>query len=269
MEQNNVQPEIIPESPGLSEITTPKPRPAIWGPGPTIGFGIVIFIADTVVQFLVAIVFAVASIVSNPNVDPLDFATSLASDGLLLSVATITSAIAGIGFIVLFIIVRRGASIFDYLGLRKIPKKSILIFLAICVGLICLSGVANIFFEQESDSGFTIDAYRTSVWPALFWIAAVIFAPAFEEAFFRGFLFVGLKQSWLGPIGTIILTALAWALLHIQYDIYGMSTILVLGIVLGIVRLKTNSLWGPLIIHAGWNLIAMVGAELYVNGIGT
>jgi uncharacterized protein len=268
MEQNEIQPGIPPEPPAQVEIVLPKPRSPFWTAGPTVGFGIVIFIANTIMQIMVAVGFAVAKIVSNPGLDLMDFTASLASNGLLLSIATIASAVVGICFIVLFVTLRKGAPVLDYLGLRKIPKKSILLFIAICIGLICLSGLINIFFEQQADSGFTIDAYRTSVWPAVFWIAAVIFAPAFEEALFRGFLFVGLKQSWLGPVGTIILTALAWALLHIQYDVYGMTTILVLGLVLGIVRLKTNSLWGPLIIHSAWNLIAMIGADLYVSGIG-
>jgi membrane protease YdiL (CAAX protease family) len=269
MEQYNIQPDERQTPSEPSEIVNPVTRPPIWGTGPTIGFGVVVFVASMIVQILVVIGFAVAQYISNPELDPLNFAESLASNGLLLAVATIASGIAGIGFIVLFIAVRKGTHILDYLGLRTIPKKSILVFLAICIGLIGLSALVNIVFNQEQDSGFTIDAYRTSVWPVLFWIAAVIFAPAFEEAFFRGFLFVGLKQSRLGTIGTIVLTALAWALLHIQYDAYGMTTILVLGIILGIVRVKTNSLWGPLIIHSSWNLVAMVGAYLYVNGIGT
>ncbi len=269
MEQYNIQPGMEPVPPLLSKAPIFKPRPSFWSAGPTIGFGIVIFLANTAVQVLVAIVFVIANFISNPDTDLFRFSKSLASDGLLLSIATIASAIVGIGFIVLFIAIRRGAPIKDYLGLRKIPKRNILIFLVICIGLICLSGLFNIFFEQEADSGFTIEAYRTSVWPVLFWAAAVIFAPAFEEALFRGFLFVGLKQSWLGSIGTITLTSIAWALLHIQYNLYGMTTILVLGIVLGTVRLKTNSLWGPLIIHSAWNLIAMIGAHLYINGIGT
>jgi len=59
------------------------------------------------------------------------------------------------------------------------------------------------------------------VWVPLFGIAAVVFAPLFEEGFFRGFLFVGFKQSRLGSFGTILITSAAWAALHIQYDLYG------------------------------------------------
>jgi membrane protease YdiL (CAAX protease family) len=95
----------------------------------------------------------------------------------------------------------------------------------------------------------------------------VIFAPLFEEIFFRGFVFVGLKQTRLGAVGTIALTSLTWALLHIQYDIYGMATILILGIAFGIIRFKTGSLWSTLFLHFIWNTLAMVSTILYINGI--
>jgi membrane protease YdiL (CAAX protease family) len=66
-----------------------------------------------------------------------------------------------------------------------------------------------------------LDAYRNTAWPPLFWIAVVIFAPAFEEFLFRGFSFIGLQKSRLGSAGATILTALVWAVLHIQYNWLG------------------------------------------------
>jgi membrane protease YdiL (CAAX protease family) len=36
--------------------------------------------------------------------------------------------------------------------------------------------------------------------------------------------------------------------------------------VLGIVRLKTGSLWSPLLMHSVWNLVGMVETALYVSG---
>ena len=110
-----------------------------------------------------------------------------------------------------------------------------------------------------------VDTYSTIGWPPLLWMAVIGFAPAFEETFFRGFLFVGLQNSRIGIVGTILFTSLVWALVHIQYDIYGMATVLVLGIVLGIVRLKTRSLWGSLLIHSMWNFVAILGTMLSIN----
>ena len=95
----------------------------------------------------------------------------------------------------------------------------------------------------------------------------VIFAPIFEEVFFRGFLFVGLRQSRVGVVGTIGLTALIWTLMHVQYSVYEMSTIFVLGIVLGIGRFKTDSLWSALLMHVFVNLIATLEVSLNVNAL--
>jgi len=116
------------------------------------------------------------------------------------------------------------------------------------------------FMGETGDSEFTTEVYDTSVWPVLFGIAVVVFAPAFEETFFRGFLFAGLRQSPIGTAGAVALTAAMWTLLHIQYEASGMSIIFFLGIVLGIVRYKTGSLWTVILIHALWNLFAVLGA---------
>lgn len=268
MEQYRNQPEIMPGVPELPDGVNAPARKPFWGAGATIGLALVIFFISSMAQVLVLLAFAVADVIANPEIDPLRLAEGLTSNGLLFAIATISSAIVGIGFIALFIAIRKGTSITDYLGLRAISRKHILVILLICFGLVGLSWLVNSLIEPGQDAEFTIEAYRTSVWPFLFWIAAVVFAPAFEESFFRGFLFVGLRWSRLGAAGTVALTSLTWALLHIQYSIYGMTTILILGIILGIVRLRTNSLWGPLIIHAGWNLVAMIGTAILVSGAG-
>ena len=175
------------------------------------------------------------------------------------------SAVAGLGITAIIIKVRKGLTIPEYLGLKRISVKQILVLLAISAGFIILADGLS-WILQESPSGFTVDAYRTSVWPALFWVAAVIFAPVFEETFFRGFLFVGLRQSRIGVPGTIGLTALVWALMHVQYGVYEIGTIFFLGIALGVARHKTGSLWSPLLMHAFFNLAAMVQTVLYING---
>jgi membrane protease YdiL (CAAX protease family) len=220
-------------------------------------------------QSLVAIAFAVFYVLDNAKtLDPQKFLTSLTTNGLLLSLATIVSALVGVTLIIVFTKLRKGYSISEYLGLTRFNNKTLFVLILVSVVLIAISSVIDRFLPSPQSTNFTIDAYKTSVSPALFAVAVVIFAPLFEEGFFRGFVFVGLKDSALGPAGTIALTSAVWAAMHLQYDWIGMSSILVLGFVLGFVRLKTNSLWCAMIIHALWNLTAFVGTALYVNGIG-
>jgi membrane protease YdiL (CAAX protease family) len=248
------------------EVEKSRQNGRVWGVWPTVGLGIAVFVAYLLAQAAVAFIFAVIKIVSNPDLSLSQLANDLSTNGLLIAVATLASTFVGLPLIVVFVKVRRGAPIAEYLGLRRITGKTIFILLAIVAGMVVLSGGLNMLGGGSDNAAFAIDTYRTSVWPALLWISFVIVAPAFEETFFRGFLFVGFRQSRLGAIGAIGLTALFWALLHIQYDIYGMATIFVMGIVLGIVRLKTGSLWSPLLMHSVWNLVGMVGTALYVSG---
>jgi membrane protease YdiL (CAAX protease family) len=85
----------------------------------------------------------------------------------------------------------------------------------------------------------------------------VIFAPLFEESFFRGFLFEGFRQSRLGVTGAILLTSIGWALLHsLQYNIYSIIWIFMLGIAMGVVRVRTGSIWSTFIMHALVNIVA-------------
>jgi membrane protease YdiL (CAAX protease family) len=239
----------------------------LWGPWATAGFGLVVGIIFLITQTLVVVAFAVAKFVSDATFSLSGFAEALASNGLLLALATIASSVVCSGLVIIIVKVRRSATIADYLGLRWITGKTVLVLLAIAVGFVVLSGWLSTLLGKPSDAEFMVDAYRTSVWPALFWVAVVILGPVFEETFFRGFLFVGFLQSRLGPAGTIFLTSFIWALLHIQYSAYGVVTIVIMGIILGLMRLKTDSLWSPLILHVLNNLVSTLETALYVNGI--
>lgn len=212
------------------------------------------------VQIAVAIVYGFVEGISDPDFDSSVFAENLDSDGLFLSIATIVAAVICIGLIILFVKLRKGITVSEYLALKPITRKHIFIVIGVFLGLLILAGIASFFMGETEDSEFTLEVYNTSVWPVLFGIAVVVFAPVFEETLFRGFLFAGLRQSFIGTAGAIVLTALMWTLLHLQYEVAGMSIIFVLGIILGIVRYKTGSLWTVILIHALWNLFAVIGA---------
>lgn len=248
------------------EAGTSGAEKAIWGPWQTVGFGAAIFSCTMAAQTAVAVAFFVLKMAANPARGLPDFA-SLATNGVVISLAILASTIIGVGITYVFIKLRRGAGFKDYLGLTRITGKTVLVLLGATAALIVISEGADTIFVKSDNTLFMIDAYGSSGSPLLLGVALVVFAPAFEEIFFRGFLFVGLAPSRIGPARTIILTAVMWSLLHVQYDIFGMATILVMGIFLGIVRLKTGSLWSTLLIHSFWNLVAVVETGLAVNGI--
>jgi uncharacterized protein len=234
----------------------------VWEFWPTIGFSVAIFALYFAATFFVTAGFILFQYSTDPSVDLTQIAQSLTSNGLLISLSVIVSGIVGIGFIVLFIRFRKGISFSDYLALKPLNKKTLFIILGVFAGLFVLSLLIDNIIKVPQDAEFSIQAYMTSVWPPLLWIATVVAAPFFEEIFFRGFLFVGINRSRLGAVGAIIITAVLWAALHTQYSSYGMITILILGLAFGAVRIISGTLWSTLILHSLWNLAAMIGTVL-------
>lgn len=244
----------------------PEVKRGVWKFWPTIGLSIAIFVIFALVQTAVSLFFVVVDFRSDPNLDILQYLQDLTTNGFMISIAVILSAIVGTFFIILFIRIRNGPSIIDYLGLKRVNKKALLILLGIVACLLVVSYLIGLFIGNHQDTQYEVNTYKTSRYPVLYWLAVIVFAPIFEECFFRGFLFVGLQQSRILSIGAILLTTIAWSVSHLQYSIYGMASIFILGIVLGITRVKTGSLWITIILHSFWNLIAVVSTAYYISG---
>ena len=97
-------------------------------------------------------------------------------------------------------------------------------------------------------------------------MGSIVAAPVFEETFFRGFLLPGFRHSAVGTPGAIVITSLSWTALHVQYDAYSLVTLFVLGIVLGLARVLTGSVYTTIGMHAVNNLIATLETALLSGG---
>ncbi len=86
-------------------------------------------------------------------------------------------------------------------------------------------------------------------------LVAVFVAPIFEEIFFRGFLLQGLRH-YFGDTWAVLISSLIFAIIH--FSVGSFLLLLVLGIILGVMRIKTNSIWPGIILHALNNLISAV-----------
>lgn len=260
----------------MTEIENLLPERKIWGPWATVGLGLVIFLVFFIAQTLATMAVTLPALLpllqsSAGQMDPFELMSAIeelltARMGFISSVSVCASAVFGVGFVVLFAGVRKGVSIAEYLGLRKITAKQVLIALGLTVVFMFLADFTGIFVDTAASNEYMLNIYNTSVWPALLWVSLIIFAPIFEETFFRGFLLEGFRQSRLGPIGAVGLTALAWASLHIQYGIYEIAVIFLMGVLFGIVRIKTGSLWSTIIMHAFTNMVSLVMVALQVEG---
>jgi uncharacterized protein len=260
----------------IAETENKPPEKRVWGAWATLGFGAVILVVFFVVQVLVILVAGAVGVFTQlqQTSTTADFQTITqrvsdifnANLGLLQSVATIVSGIIGTGLIILFIKARRRAGIAEYLGLKKLNYKTALLAIAVVIVFLALSSLMYYVLGKSTAEGIMNDIYNTSIWPPLFWIAVVIFAPLFEEAFFRGFVFEGFRRSPLGLTGAVLLTALGWAVMHsLQYNIYSIIWIFMLGIAMGIVRARTGSIWATFIMHAVVNLAATVEMALKLS----
>lgn len=87
-------------------------------------------------------------------------------------------------------------------------------------------------------------------------LAVCLFGPAAEELVFRGFLY-GLLKDRIGVPLTIALTAVGWALLHFDYSWWVIGIIVVDGLLLGLARWRTGSVYLPIAMHALYNLYAI------------
>jgi hypothetical protein len=160
-----------------AEIENPQIKRQLWGPWATSGLALVVIIVNLTIQVFVVVIFVIAKLISDSTLDLLQVVETLISDGLFISLAILTSAIVCLGLILVLIKIRRRATIAEYLGLRRITKKTILILLGITTGIVVLSDILTFVLGKPISPEWLINAYNTSIWPVLFWIAVVIFAP--------------------------------------------------------------------------------------------
>jgi uncharacterized protein len=249
--------EIPPELPRTEAVQAGRP----WGPWATLGWFIVIAGASLFAQMLAAGVVAAIAVLRGEKVDP----QTIASDGNVLALGICGSAVAAFGLSILFAWLRKGISLREYLALRLPSKREfwrwlivLLFFAAVCDALSALLGKPLV-------PDVMVEIYESADWALPFlWFALLIGAPFSEEFLFRGFLFAGLRQSRVGGVGAIVITAALWAAIHVQYDLYGIGIIFFFGLLLGLVRLKTASLWLCVILHGLLNLIATIQVVIYL-----
>jgi uncharacterized protein len=177
-------------------------------------------------------------------------------DGTLFSVATFVTAAVCCPLVLAIIKLKKNSQVRDYLALHVVPTRTALRwFGALAVALVA-SDLLTLALGRPIVPSSMSALYATAkpVW--LFWGALIVAAPLFEELFFRGFLFKGLESSFLGTAGTIVVTALIWAVIHLQYDAYGIGTVFVLGLLLGTARAYAGTLLLPLGMHSAANFVA-------------
>jgi membrane protease YdiL (CAAX protease family) len=239
-----------------------------WGLWATLGFSAIVFALFSALQILVATAFVSVAKAQHPELDLEVYAKSLPSNGFCIAIMAVVSGLICTPLTLLFARLRKNISVKNYIGFKEPLKREWVQWLLILAAFLFLSDGVSLLLHQPIVPPFMVDAYKTaSSLPALLF-AIVVVAPIFEEIFFRGFLFQGIRYSRLGPVGAIGITSLLWAVIHLQYDIYGITTVFALGLLFGIARLKTDSIHLLMVMHSLTSLVATMETALYIHSIG-
>lgn len=107
-------------------------------------------------------------------------------------------------------------------------------------------------FPKETPFDALLRRPATIVLIAVF---SITLGPLLEELFFRGFLYPVLARRF-GMARGIVATALGFGLMHVVQYGYSWASVLLIflvGVVLGVVRARKNSVGAGFIVHAAYN----------------
>ena len=185
------------------------------------------------------------------------------NDGTVVSISIMIGCVLLVAISALVIRVR-GGNLKQYLALRPFS-------LAVGMGMIGLllifmiGSQALTYVLDKSPLAFVDPLYQSvsSVWLLIF--AMVIVAPIYEELIFRGILWSAIAEQFTSPPDTeyrgaivaSLVTSLIFAVIHLQYGIYEISTIVVLALLFCYARIKSGSLILPILLHIINNGAAM------------
>ena len=233
-------------------------------PPPDPPWGVASTIAWTLTALLLGVVAATVSFGMWVGNAPRPSTTTY--DGALIAFGTFASVPVQIAMLVFAAQLRHWPPAI-YLGL-VVPRRAEVIIATVCVIALNLAFDGILYVSgRELVPPFQVEAWRTAVdagWLIGLLAAIVVVAPVGEEIVFRGFLFRGLaKPGW--EIQAVLGVALAWALLHIQYDWLGMVQIFLVGLVLGWFRWASGSTLLTIGMHVLINLQSMIETWIKVE----
>lgn len=179
--------------------------------------------------------------------------------GDLIALGVIFSAVPCTLLVLLTLGLARDVDLKSWLALVPVRATTLVVWMALAFVLLQLADLATVELGRSPVPPIMDSIIETTRYTTLLWVALVIAAPVFEEVLFRGFMYQGLRRTRMGAGGTIAVTTLLWTSLHVsQYDLFFLVLIALIGILLGIARERTGSLYVPLAIHALNNLLSMM-----------
>lgn len=138
------------------------------------------------------------------------------------------------------------------------PGRGFRILLLSALAMFTITGASAALVYSLDRSAFVTDikpfaamAKTDARW--VLFAAAAMGAPLAEELLFRGYLYGVLRATPAGAWGAALVSSLVWSALHMQYSIYGVMLIVLLGLYFAFLRERTGSLVPSLFCHAVYN----------------
>jgi uncharacterized protein len=244
----------------LAPVIRSQRPPRIWKFWGTALWGLFIFAAMFVGQIAVVAWFVLQ------REGPINVAAAVhvVGGGLTISLSVIMGLPAVLA--ALWIAIRISRTPFaDYLALWRPSWTDLAIgvvaLFVLVMGWDLLSRAAG----REIAPGFMGEVLKSARADGALWLLVIAFtiaAPVSEEFFARGFLYRGWSESFLGPVGAILLSSLVWTALHLQYDWFFFGEVFSIGLLLGYLRYRFDSTWLTVIVHGLNNLAAVVQTML-------
>jgi CAAX protease family protein len=147
----------------------------------------------------------------------------------------------------------------DYLALRWTTWTNLLLGVVALFVLVMGWDLVSRATGRAVEPGFMGEVLKSASADGALWLLVIAFcvaAPVTEELFARGFLYRGWSESFLGPVGAIILSSLLWTSLHLQYEWFFLGEVFSIGLLLGYLRYRSGSIWLTIVLHGANNLAA-------------
>lgn len=151
----------------------------------------------------------------------------------------------------------------DQLGLSRPTLKGLLPWFLAAIGLTILSIVLPEWLPALESKVMDSSLLGAKKNPLLFLAVIGLAVPFFEELLFRGWLFKKLETSFT-PFVALLVTSLLFTIGH-TYNIWFLLILFAVALALGMLRLKSGSIWPSLLVHVANNTWAV----LWVMSHGT
>ena len=229
----------------------------VWGIWATLAFAILAFVLGQ------AMGFAVLSMVK--TIDP----GRVDTDGISVAIYTLISNPVEIVTLVLAIQLL-GTNVLAYLGLDVPHPRDVAIAIAALAVAIAAADAITFALGKDLVPAFQIELHRTAreegSLPWL-WLAIIVAAPVGEELLFRGFMFRGFVHEPRDALPGILVIALIWSMLHVQYDWFGTAQVFAIGVLFGFVRWRTGSTTLVTLLHMLLNLESVVETVIVMGWV--